>query len=306
MNISKTLIAIPLYNAEEFVERTLDSCLNQTLPSEIWVVDNCSTDRTTDIVRKYQKDNSLIKLIVNDKNYGRVGNWNRCLDLFTESEFQYIKYVFSGDEILPTCIEESERAFSIDDEIGVVAFPYMFINRDGSSSIARHDECPNKLFTPKEITYKNLAEGGLLGAIICNVYAKKAIRNFRFDEANLGKLKFDTEVLEKSKAYYLDKVLANFNLDSHNTFYTMSNFHTYLEFSEVIAKEFLRISKTEMFSDKEKEKIQQKIIINTVNDQLRFMTLRTRISIMLSIILESIKESLRSVKQMLKGIKNGK
>ena len=306
MNKSKTLIAIPLFNAEKFVERTLNSCLNQTLPSEIWVVDNCSTDRTKDIVKDYAKDNSLVKLIINDKNHGRVGNWNKCLDLFMESEYQYIKYVFSGDEILPRCIEESERAFAIDGEIGAVGFPYVFKNTDGSSSISRHDECPNKLFTAKEITYKNLAEGGLLGAIICNVYAKKAIRNLRFDETNLGKLKFDTELLEKSKAYYLDKVLANFNLDSHNTFYTMSNFHTYMEFSEVLAKEFLRISKTEMFNDKEKEEIEQKIIINSVNSQLNFMSFRTCLGIITDIITKSVRETLRNIKKLLKRIKNGK
>lgn len=297
MTNSKTLIAIPVYNAEEFIERTLDSCINQTLSSEIWVVDNCSTDQTKDIVKGYEKQNSNIKLINNEINYGRVGNWNRCLELFMESNYQYIKFVFSGDEILPSCIEECEKAFALDNEIGAIAFPYMFNRTDGTSSIGRHDECPNKLFTAKEITYKNLAEGGLLGAIICNVYSKAAIGEFRFDETNLGKLKFDIEVLEKSKAYYLDKVLANFNLDSHNTFHVTNNFHTYLEFSEVIAKEFLRISKTDMFTDKEKKYIEQRILFNTVNDQLRFMRISNSLGIMLAIFKSVIK---RIVKRIIK------
>ena len=153
---SKTLIAIPTYNAEEFIRRTLNSCLNQTMSTEIWVVDNCSTDNTKLIVHEYEKKSNLVKLISNEKNFGRVGNWNRCLDLFMESEYQYIKFVFSGDEILPTCIEECEKAFAIDTNIGAIAFPYAFKDLNGSSSISRHQECPNKLFTSKEITYKNL------------------------------------------------------------------------------------------------------------------------------------------------------
>ena len=82
---TKTLIMIPVYNAEEFIVRTLESCIDQTLLTEIWVVDNCSTDNTQGIVKSYEKKETRVRLIINNQNYGRVGNWNRCLDLFMHS-----------------------------------------------------------------------------------------------------------------------------------------------------------------------------------------------------------------------------
>lgn len=295
MTNSKTLIMIPVYNAEEFMRRTIDSCLNQTLATEVWVVDNCSTDGTQNIVREYEKENNLVKLIVNDKNYGRVGNWNKCLDLFMESDYEYIKYVFSGDEILPLCIEECEKAFRIDDEIGAIAFPYEFVKEDGSSSISRHSNYSNKLFTSKEITYINLAEGMLLGAIICNIYAKKAIGNFRFDENSISKAKFDIEVLEYSKAYYLDKVLAKFNLDAHRTFNKADSSFGYMEFSFIEIKEYDRISKTDKFKLSENNEIEQKIIKNCINRQLRFMTISSSIEILYKVFAFALKKTIKRI-----------
>mgnify|MGYP001057669228 CR=1 FL=1 len=296
MNInSKTLIMVPVYNADKFITKTLDSCLNQTLKTEIWVVDNCSTDNTQTIVKTYQKKNTRIKLFINDKNYGRVGNWNKCLDLFMKSKFQYIKYVFSGDEIFPECIEESEKVFNIDNEIGAIAFPYEFVNINGHKSISKHTKYLNKLFSAKEITYINLAEGMLLGAIICNVYAKKAIKDFRFDENLISKAKFDIQVLEKFKAYYLDKTLARFNLNAHNTFDDANSLFVHMEFSYIEAKEHNRISKTNLFTKAENNKIEQRIIENSIKHQSKFMediTINNSIETLLKTNLPNNRESL--------------
>lgn len=272
---TKTLIMIPVYNAEEFIVRTLESCLDQTLLTEIWVVDNCSTDNTQGIVKSYEKKETRVRLIINNQNYGRVGNWNRCLDLFMHSEYEFLKFVFSGDEILPTCIQECENAFNIDNDIGAIAFPYEYINLKGKVTVARHKKYANTLFNSKEITRINLSEGMLLGAIICNVYAKKAIKKYRFDENSISKAKFDIQILENSKAYYLDSILAKFNLDAHRTFDAANSSYGYLEFSFIEIKEHNRIAKTNKFTKLENEQMEQKIILNCIKHQLRFMHIKT-------------------------------
>ena len=43
---SKIVIVIPAFNAEKYLKRSIESCLNQTVSTEIWVVDNCSDDKT--------------------------------------------------------------------------------------------------------------------------------------------------------------------------------------------------------------------------------------------------------------------
>ena len=47
-------VVIPAYNSDEYISRTLDSVLNQSLPAdEIIVIDDGSTDNTQQIVQKY-------------------------------------------------------------------------------------------------------------------------------------------------------------------------------------------------------------------------------------------------------------
>ncbi len=63
MNLSKTSISIilPVYNGEKTIKACLSSLLNQTIPAEIIVIDDGSTDKTLQILQK--NFNSKIKLI---------------------------------------------------------------------------------------------------------------------------------------------------------------------------------------------------------------------------------------------------
>lgn len=54
---------IPVYNREHLIRRAIDSVLSQTyLPEEIVVVDDCSTDRTPDILESYRDEITVIRL----------------------------------------------------------------------------------------------------------------------------------------------------------------------------------------------------------------------------------------------------
>ena len=263
---TKTLIVIPVFNGEKFIARSLNSCLNQTKLTQIWVVDNCSIDKTLDIVKEYQKKSGNIKIFFNKINLGRVGNWNRCLDLFINSSYKYIKFLFVGDELFPQCIEESEKIMESDSGIGALAFGYEFVREDGSITISKQDYKENKMFSPKEITKLNLGHGGLLGAIVCNVYSKKAIQKNRFTPYFTIKTDFDTKILAHNKAYYLDKVLAKFNLDCHQTFDKAFSTWGFLEFtySEALMLEQFK----GMFSQAEYTDLRQRIVLNGIRHQL--------------------------------------
>lgn len=64
-------VIVPMYNAENEIATALDSLLNQTWTNlEILVVDDCSTDKSQEVVRKYQKLDSRIKLLTLKKNNG--------------------------------------------------------------------------------------------------------------------------------------------------------------------------------------------------------------------------------------------
>lgn len=60
----KIAIIIPAYNEEAFINKTLDSLINQTKPfTTLIVVDDNSTDNTAQIVTDYSKLNQNIKLV---------------------------------------------------------------------------------------------------------------------------------------------------------------------------------------------------------------------------------------------------
>ena len=121
---SKLLTVIPVYNGEPFLAQTLESIARQTLrPDRVVVLDNCSTDRTEEIVKNFA--GIKCEFIQNEKNIGLFGNLNRSLDFSTETE--YLQILHADDTIepefyevmLPTLADCAGRgmAWSLDERI---------------------------------------------------------------------------------------------------------------------------------------------------------------------------------------------
>ena len=69
MNKPKVSIIVALYNKDKYIKKCIKSLLNQTLKDiEIIVVNDCSTDKSLDIVKSF--DDKRIKVINNKKNKG--------------------------------------------------------------------------------------------------------------------------------------------------------------------------------------------------------------------------------------------
>jgi glycosyltransferase involved in cell wall biosynthesis len=64
-------VVMATYNGEEYLSEQIDSILAQSYPVyELIIQDDCSTDGTTDIVRRYMEKYTFIKLFVNERNVG--------------------------------------------------------------------------------------------------------------------------------------------------------------------------------------------------------------------------------------------
>ncbi len=101
-------VVIPAFNRDRTIKRCLDSILAQTLPPlEIIVVDDCSTDGTTDIVKSY--DNALIRCIVLDNNSGAQAARNRGI---REAKGDWIAFQDSDDEWMPEKLQIQVQALS--------------------------------------------------------------------------------------------------------------------------------------------------------------------------------------------------
>ncbi|QEZ70105.1 glycosyltransferase family 2 protein [Paraclostridium bifermentans] len=81
MNKPETSIIMGVYNGSKYVERAIDSIINQTYKDwEFIICDDCSSDNTLDILEKYQKKDIRIKVFKNEKNLGLAATLNKCIE----------------------------------------------------------------------------------------------------------------------------------------------------------------------------------------------------------------------------------
>ncbi len=67
------------YNGEKYLEKQLNSIYTQTYKNiEVIVTDDCSTDKTVEILKQYSKVHGL-KYFVNEKNIGFVKNFEKAI-----------------------------------------------------------------------------------------------------------------------------------------------------------------------------------------------------------------------------------
>ena len=60
---------MPAYNAEKYIQESIESILNQTYTDfEFIIINDCSTDNTWNIIKDYSKKDDRITAIENEKN----------------------------------------------------------------------------------------------------------------------------------------------------------------------------------------------------------------------------------------------
>ena len=73
-------VNITTFNRAHLLPRCLDSILTQSYKNlEIIIVDDCSTDYTEEVVKKYQAKDSRIKYFKHEKNMGNAHARNTAL-----------------------------------------------------------------------------------------------------------------------------------------------------------------------------------------------------------------------------------
>lgn len=96
---------ISAYNEEGYIEACIESCLKQTYRNiEIILINDGSTDSTSEIINQNYQKNPRVKIIELEKNSGKVNGFNLA---FEASKGEYIALMGADDICYPSRIEKS-------------------------------------------------------------------------------------------------------------------------------------------------------------------------------------------------------
>ena len=135
-------IVTPVYNAEKFLNDTINTVLNQTYQNfELLLVNDCSTDESVDIIKKYK--DKRIKLINNKINSKAAKTRNNGIK---EAKGRYICFL-DADDLWDKEKLEKQIKFMKEKNCAFSFTGYEFANEEGK---------PNgkKVFIPEKISYK--------------------------------------------------------------------------------------------------------------------------------------------------------
>ncbi|MGA8409411.1 MAG: glycosyltransferase [Candidatus Acidiferrales bacterium] len=120
-------VLIDTYNHERFIEEAIVSVLEQDFPhgdTEILVVDDGSTDRTPEIVRKFEPRLRLIR----KPNGGQASAFNAGIP---EARGEIVAFLDGDDWWAPTKLSRVMQAMSADPAIGFVGHGIVIVFLDG-------------------------------------------------------------------------------------------------------------------------------------------------------------------------------
>lgn len=199
-------VTVVTYNHKDFIEECLDSIITQDYPNlEICVADDCSTDGTSEIVKKYAENYpKIIKFIEGKINVGPTKNCNLALMAITG---QYCAMTAGDDIMLP----------------GKLRSQVEFMEANPNCRISYHDSAVTDTQSGKIIAYSKelsysgdgtfetlLAKGSFIGACTAMFRTEFMPKNRLDERLEVGAdWKLHLDILETGGyVMYLDHVFA--------------------------------------------------------------------------------------------------
>ena len=134
---SKISVIIPAYNAEQWLHRSVKSCLRQTLrPAEIIIVDDASHDNTYNTAQRLAEQYSEIRILKQQTNHGPAAARNLGV---AASRCEFISFLDADDTWSATKLEKQFIAIKNQPQAGLVITALQECNPMGQKTrIIRH------------------------------------------------------------------------------------------------------------------------------------------------------------------------
>lgn len=151
---NRVSVITPSYNSSAFIEQTIESVLSQTYTNwEMLIIDDCSTDNSAAIIKRYCERDVRIKYLKTECPSGSPCEPRNIA--IREARGRYIAFLDSDDVWLPNKLEEQLKLFD-DASIAIVYSNYEKISEEG--------ERGQRIITaPSQVSYKELLKGNVIG-----------------------------------------------------------------------------------------------------------------------------------------------
>ena len=175
----KVSIIVPMYNAEKFIRKTIESVLAQTYQNwEMLIMNDVSTDNSLAVVSGYAKKDKRIKIINTEKNVGVVKGRNFLIDL---ASGKYIAFLDADDYWHNEKLEKQIK-FMKEKNASISCTEY--------TRVKENEEKINDVIIKEEISYNDMLKNNYLGCL-----------TVMYDAEKIGKRYF--KELEKNEDYVL-------------------------------------------------------------------------------------------------------
>lgn len=173
-------VVMSVYNAEKYLEEAIDSILKQTYQNyEFIIVNDCSSDRSYEILTEYEKKSTKIILIHNSSNLGLTTNLNKAISI---AKGKYIARMDADDISELNRFEKQVIFFNAHDDIDIVG--------TFSNDIDEHGKIFRKRTTP--VTHKNIIK-------ILPMFCPMSHPTIMFKKESLAKIGFYNEKFRTSQ-----------------------------------------------------------------------------------------------------------
>lgn len=264
---------MPVYNAEKYLNRSIESIMNQTYNNiEIILVNDGSTDNSLEICTNYQEKDNRIKLI-NQENKGVSFARNKGID---ESTGDYIMFIDSDDYIEKNMIEDMVEKIIEDDIDLIISGIKMSYIKNGQVIQEEKYQLKDKMYTIEEMLNDILIDIDLICICgpCCKLYKTEIIKNNRIKFTNEFTMGEDTwynldyidactgKVVTMSNIYY------NYMRENPDSLFT--KYHDdYIKVTEKVYNKFLNLlerkSNSETIDRYEKNYIFNLVYANSIN-----------------------------------------
>lgn len=222
-------IIIPLYNAQDYIQKTIESCIKQSYSDfEIIVVDDCSNDNSALVVQEFEEMDPRVHYYCNEKNMGVIKTINNGL---YRCNGDYVLVLGNDDlldyrhlEIAVNKIKGQKYSFiyfssNLINENGDVFGVRQFDDVEGRYSLFARKNPINACGTvinakylkklggyPEQLGYRNCGEWYLWIELLkferC-LYVHEVRSYYRIHSQNLTKKLFNKENIRSTKEYSL-------------------------------------------------------------------------------------------------------